>query len=233
MPLLSGKRDIGPNITTEKAAGKPPEQALAIALSKAYGPKKRTAGGSVALALKLGGQASGGHAGPLPGDTPGRADTVSTTVKNGAHIIPADVVSFLGQGNTDNGYLVLEKMFPHSKRRAGGGAVAQMPRISLEPRLIIPKPHLLPNMKPMGAPHMGAPNMPHPGKMPLAAGGAPGQVPVKLSHGEFSVEPEDVASVMGHGDLENGHEALDKWIVSKRKECISRLRSLPKPVGMK
>lgn len=35
MPLLSGKKNIGKNITTEKKAGKPFGQALAIALSKA------------------------------------------------------------------------------------------------------------------------------------------------------------------------------------------------------
>ena len=170
-----------------------------------------------------------GHAGPLPGDTPGRADTVATTVKDGAHIIPADVVSFLGQGNTDNGYRVLEKMFPRSKCRANGGAA--MPRISLEPRLIVPKPHLVPTMKSSGFPQGSKmPSIAKPKANGFAQGG---QVPVKLSHGEFSVEPEDVAAVMGHGDLEKGHEALDRWIVGKRKQCITKLRSLPNPVGMK
>ena len=213
MPLLPGVKNIGRNIKTEEKAKKPYRQALAISLSTAYGPKKL---------------ASGGHAGPLPGDTPGRADTIATTVKDGAHIIPADVVSFLGQGNTDNGYRVLEKMFPRSKCRASGGAA--MPRISLEPRLIVPKPHLIPTMKSQGFPQGSKmPAVAKP-KMNFAQGG---QVPVRLSHGEFSVEPEDVASVMGHGDLEKGHEALDRWIVGKRKECISRLRSLPNPVGMK
>jgi hypothetical protein len=36
MPLLSGKANIGHNITVEEAAGKPHNVALAIALSKAY-----------------------------------------------------------------------------------------------------------------------------------------------------------------------------------------------------
>lgn len=35
MPLLGGKKNIGRNIKTEKAAGKPPKQAIAIALDVA------------------------------------------------------------------------------------------------------------------------------------------------------------------------------------------------------
>lgn len=43
MPLLKGKANIGKNIKTEEAAGKPKRQALAIALNVAgkAKPKKR------------------------------------------------------------------------------------------------------------------------------------------------------------------------------------------------
>jgi len=41
MPLVSGKKNIGKNIKIELAHGKPLKQAQAIALSKAYGPKKK------------------------------------------------------------------------------------------------------------------------------------------------------------------------------------------------
>ena len=40
MPLLSGKKNIGRNIETEIAAGKPRNQAIAIALHTAYGNRK-------------------------------------------------------------------------------------------------------------------------------------------------------------------------------------------------
>jgi len=40
MPLLSGKKNIGHNIETEEAAGKPHDQAVAIALNKAGKSKK-------------------------------------------------------------------------------------------------------------------------------------------------------------------------------------------------
>ena len=39
MPLLKGKKNIGPNIKTEEGTGKPYRQALAIALSTTYKKK--------------------------------------------------------------------------------------------------------------------------------------------------------------------------------------------------
>lgn len=41
MPLLAGKANIGKNIKTEQAAGKPHKQAIAIALSVARRGKKK------------------------------------------------------------------------------------------------------------------------------------------------------------------------------------------------
>ena len=41
MPLLAGKENIGKNIKTEQAAGKPHKQAIAIALSVARRGKKK------------------------------------------------------------------------------------------------------------------------------------------------------------------------------------------------
>lgn len=41
MPLKPGKTNIGNNIKTEEKAGKPLNQARAIALNKAYGPKPK------------------------------------------------------------------------------------------------------------------------------------------------------------------------------------------------
>ena len=41
MPLLAGKKNIGKNIKTEQAAGRPHKQAVAIALSVARKGKKK------------------------------------------------------------------------------------------------------------------------------------------------------------------------------------------------
>jgi len=114
MPLKSGRANIGPNITElEKPSkrapgGRPYEQALAIALKKAGVKPKRANGGHVK------------HVGALSGATPGRADALSVTVPDGAYIIPADVVSALGDGNTASGFEHLARMFP--EQRASGGA---------------------------------------------------------------------------------------------------------------
>jgi hypothetical protein len=41
MPLFAGKKNIGKNIKTEEAAGRPRKQAIAIALSVARRGKKK------------------------------------------------------------------------------------------------------------------------------------------------------------------------------------------------
>jgi hypothetical protein len=65
-------------------------------------------------------RANGGHVGALSGATPGRADALDMDVPDGAYIIPADVVSALGDGNTASGFEHLARMFP--EQRADGGA---------------------------------------------------------------------------------------------------------------
>jgi hypothetical protein len=62
-------------------------------------------------------RASGGRVGPLTGATGGRADKLPMKVPDGSHVIPADVVSALGQGNSQHGHKVLERMFPNSSPR--------------------------------------------------------------------------------------------------------------------
>lgn len=86
----------------------------------ADGEERRTAGGAVNAAMdvarrikrKKGGAV---HVGPIVGDTGGRADKVPMEVPDGAYVIPADIVSGFGEGNTAAGMLVLADMFPESK----------------------------------------------------------------------------------------------------------------------
>jgi hypothetical protein len=159
---------------------------------------------AIAAALKAAGVtkgATGGHVGALRGKTAGRADEVLTSVPEGSHIIPADIISALGDGNSEAGFAKLEKIFPPERARGGG---LRMPKF--------------------GIPH--APRMP---KMPLMGRARGGNVPVKLSDGEFSVSPEHVARV-GGGDIERGHRAIDQFILSTRKADIERRKRLPGPV---
>lgn len=75
---------------------------------------------AVAEALKI----AKPHTGPIHNSGPGRTDTVPLDVPGESFVIPADVVSALGQGNTANGQQVLSKMFPSpTAKRATGGAV--------------------------------------------------------------------------------------------------------------
>lgn len=104
MPLKRGLGQIGHNIKEMEAAGHPRSQAVAAALHTAY---DRASGGAVMT-------------GPLNGATPGRADQVPVKVPNGAHVIPADVVAALGDGNNAAGMLVLQRIFP-GKMASGVG----------------------------------------------------------------------------------------------------------------
>jgi hypothetical protein len=227
MPLLKGAKNIGRNVR-EMEKNHPRNVAVAAALRTAYGPQKR---------------ANGGHVGPLPGPTPGRADKVETTVEDGSHIISADAVAALGDGNSEAGYAKLMKMFPHSVpgRAAGGGieppgvphmtSVPGTPHVSPAPHIIgMPHPHMT------GAPHLagvpkvgGIGSLPHIAKPHMAEGGKSSQVKVKLSHGEFGVSPQDVRDVAGKGDLERGHRALDAFQMTVRREWIKNLKKLPGP----
>lgn len=49
--------------------------------------------------------------GLFPGNTGGRTDVLHRTVPVDSHVIPADIVSGLGEGNTSAGSAILDKMF--------------------------------------------------------------------------------------------------------------------------
>lgn len=67
---------------------------------------------------------SGFHVGPIRAAVPGRTDHLPMKVPPNSYVFPADVVSYLGEGNTEAGYEVISGMFPLSaEARAAGGAV--------------------------------------------------------------------------------------------------------------
>lgn len=62
--------------------------------------------------------------GALRHDGPGRTDDLEISVPGESFVIPADIVSAIGQGNTAAGFKVLEQMFPEKPvQRASGGDV--------------------------------------------------------------------------------------------------------------
>lgn len=106
MPLLPGKKNVGHNIKVEQSAEKPHRQAVAIALNVAR--KHRDEGGSnetptVGIPRF--------HSGPIHAAVAGRTDHLPMTVESGSYVLPADIVSAGGEGNTLAGFKVLRRTF--------------------------------------------------------------------------------------------------------------------------
>lgn len=60
------------------------------------------------------------HIGPIKSPVAGRTDHIPLKVPANSFVIPADIVSGLGQGNTDAGHKVLSHLFPNVGRADGG-----------------------------------------------------------------------------------------------------------------
>lgn len=74
----------------------------------------------------------GVHTGAIHSMVPGRTDRLPIHVPSGSYVIPADVVSGIGEGNTLAGTKILDNMFgsssPYAARtRARGGAAPRSP----------------------------------------------------------------------------------------------------------
>lgn len=103
MPLThsAGKGAFSSNVARERAAGKPKDQALAIAYRVQREAKKNgmVRGGSIA------------DGGLIDSDVPGRTDRIKTKLHSNSYVIPADILSALGQGNSLAGASALNKLF--------------------------------------------------------------------------------------------------------------------------
>lgn len=132
MPLVKSgsKRAFKENVGREIGAGKPRDQALAIA----FDVKRRN-------------RADGGQVfeGPIVSEVPGRTDNHPMAVAAGSYVLPAEHVSHLGENNTLAGLAKLRKMgapgirkMAHSasgarnviskhRRRAAGGRTVEQP----------------------------------------------------------------------------------------------------------
>ncbi len=82
-------------------------------------------GGIVGQALRIAKQNGGAvvHAGPIQHAADGgRTDTVPLDVAPGSYVIPADIISGIGQGDTSAGYRALSEMFGHQAPKPAQGA---------------------------------------------------------------------------------------------------------------
>lgn len=165
------------------------------------------------------GDMSGGYhprhpAGMIKSSIPGRTDKIPMVVPPGSYILPADVPSALGQGNTMAGEKILGTMFRSGPYSPGstGQLSGKLPGALHPPRL----------------PRIRALRM---GK--FADGGSEEQtgnedVPIIAAGGEWVIHPDQVREV-GHGDLNAGHRVLDKFVIGVRKQNIQTLKSLKPP----
>jgi hypothetical protein len=158
---------------------------------------------------------------------PGRTDTINTNVPSGAYVVPADVVSGLGEGNTLAGSAVIDRMFssqPHGIQarpiRQGRGEKIPSP------------PSSRPESPPTGVqsgPTVNTAAINSAGG--YAKGGETQKAPVVVAGGEHVVSPEDI--IRKFGSLKKGHAILDHWVVMERKKIANEMLKLPGPVRAK
>lgn len=81
--------------------------------------------------------------GALRGATPGRTDVLDISVPAESFVIPADIISSIGQGNTEAGMKVLEQMFPEvPEQRANGGQVSGVPIVAAAGEFVVHPEHV-------------------------------------------------------------------------------------------
>lgn len=206
MPLIkSGSRAaIGTNISDMVHAGHPQNQAVAAALSTArkYGAHMAAGGAYHPPSGERLAQRQVMHEGFLHSSVPGRTDKLPISVSGGAYVLPADHIAALGQGNSNAGAAIVNKMF-----KMGPAGTSLTPLHGM--RTPTPKLNLSSKSK-------------------FARGGGPGKpTPIIAAGGEVVLPPHKI--VERFGSLEHGHKALDQWVISTRKKHVKTLRGLKPP----
>lgn len=167
-------------------------------------------GGSVPTPEEIAGREIYHPGGFLNSPVAGRTDHLPLAVPADSHVIPADVVSGLGEGNSLNGAAQLDAMLhagPWGRRALASPAPGTAPRVPQAPPGSVPRERTT---------------------SILAAGG------------EYVVRPEAVAEIgrrmkardprLRGSDLKAGHDALDAFILRARRYVVAKTKKLPGPV---
>jgi len=155
------------------------------------------------------------HSGPIMSGVAGRTDHLPVHVESGSYVIPADIISAMGEGNTIAGFKQMKRIFggvPYNKAKTpysqGTAPYGNDP----------------------GAEPYGGTGGPYDSELPSghARGGATKKVPVIVAGGEYVLTPQQVAQI-GNGDLDTGHKVLDEFVKRYRAQTIKTLQKLPGP----
>ena len=202
MPLKKGssQKVISGNIREMMHSGRPQKQAIAAALNMS----RKAMGGSLAPSAPRTEEAKL-HTGPIHSSVAGRTDHLKMNVPSGSYVIPADIVSAMGEGNTMAGFKLAEKVFSSPASWMTEQPYGEGPTPYDEP------------MTPYGL------------EMPKkAVGGATEGVPIVAAGGEYVVAPEHVQHI-GGGDMDAGHRHLDEFVKKFRARTVATLKKLPGP----
>ena len=119
MPLKKGssQKTVGSNISELIHSGRPQKQAIAIALKTARESHAR--GGASFFGNPGDGSTEKVHVGPIHSPVAGRTDHLPMHVPSGAYVIPADIISAMGEGNTMAGFKVANTIFSRATEMSG------------------------------------------------------------------------------------------------------------------
>jgi hypothetical protein len=143
------------------------------------------------------------HVGPIHSHVSGRTDHLNMHVPSGSYVLPADVVSAHGEGNTQAGFRVMRRLFGGAPYGQAGGPYGQGAG---------PYGEALQNSRGGRA----------------TDGGSDEGVPIVAAGGEYVLSPAQVRAA-GNGDPEVGCKVLDQFVLKSRAKHISTLKGLPGP----
>ena len=151
------------------------------------------------------------HEGPIHSPVAGRTDHLPMHVASGSYVIPADIISAMGEGNTMAGFKQMRRMFTGAPYNASGTPYTGKSAMYGQSSPDIPY-----------GPHDDsyAPSK--------ARGGSTGTVPIVAAGGEYVLSPKQVMEA-GGGDLDAGHRVLDDFVKRMRSKTIKTLKALPGP----